>query len=76
MRIRGTSGNNWLLGSSGRSEIFDTDVGGRDTLLGRGGDDVYWLGRRTGHDIIDEAYMNEAMAILATRSREVGYWCC
>ena len=58
LRIRGRSGNDYLYGSSGRSDIFDADVGGKDTLRGQGGDDVYWLGRGTGHDTIDEAYGN------------------
>ena len=58
LRRRGTSGNDELLGYSARSDIFDADVGGRDTLRGQGGDDVYWLGRGTDHDIIDEAYGN------------------
>ena len=58
VRIRGTSGNDILYASSSRSDIFDADVGGRDTLRGQGGDDVYWLGRGTDHDIIDEAYEN------------------
>ena len=62
VRRRGTSGNDGLLGYSGRSDTFDADVGGRDTLRGQGGDDVYWLGRGTDHDIIDEAY------------REYGQW--
>ena len=61
-RIRGTSASNrWstaLLGSSGRSDIFDADVGGYDTLRGLSGDDVYWLGRGTWYDTIDEAYGN------------------
>ena len=55
---RGTSGNDELLGYSWRSDIFDADAGGRDTLRGQSGDDVYWLGRGTDHDIIDEAYGN------------------
>ena len=59
LRIRGTSGNNWLLGSSGHSDIFDADAGGEDTLVGRSGNDVYWLGRGTGYDVIDEATGNE-----------------
>ena len=59
LRIRGTStGHDWLHGSSGRSDTFDADVGGNDRLFGRSGDDVYWLGRGTGHDTIDEAYKN------------------
>ena len=58
LRIRGTSGNDTLYGSSGRSDIFDTDAGGDDVLYGRSGDDVYWLGRGTGYDIVDEGYLN------------------
>ena len=58
VRHRGTSGNDYLHGYSGRSDIFDADVGGRDTLRGQGGDDVYWLGRGTDHDIVDEGYGN------------------
>ena len=58
VRRRGTSWNNELLGYSGRSDIFDADVGGKDTLRGLSGDDVYWLGRGTGHDVVDEGYQN------------------
>ena len=58
LRRRGTSGNDALLGYSGRSDIFDADAGGDDTLRGLSGDDVYWLGRGTGHDVVDEGYQN------------------
>ena len=58
VRRRGTSGNDELLGYSGRSDTFDADVGGSDTLRGLSGDDVYWLGRGTGHDVVDEGYQN------------------
>ena len=57
-RIRGTSGNDWLDGNSGRSDIFDADIGGKDRLYGKSGDDVYWLGRGTGHDVVDEGFQN------------------
>ena len=46
-----------MYGSAGR-DVFDSDAGGNDRLRGRGGDDVYWLGRGTGHDTIDEGYEN------------------
>ena len=38
--------------------FFDADAGGDDTLRGLSGNDVYWLGRGTGHDIVDEGYQN------------------
>ena len=58
LRRRGTSGNDALLGYSGRSDIFDADAGSDDTLRGLSGNDVYWLGRGTGHDVVDEGYQN------------------
>ena len=58
LRRRGTSGDDTLSGYSGRSDIFDADIGGNDRLRGYSGGDVYWLGRGTGHDIVDEAYGN------------------
>ena len=60
-RYRGSAQDDILLGTSGVNH-FDGDVGGSDTLRGRSGDDVYWLGRGTGHDIIDEAYGNTGIS--------------
>ena len=57
-RLRGTSRNDYVYGNAGRSDIFDADAGGNDELYGKGGDDVYWLGRGTGHDVVDEGYQN------------------
>ena len=37
---------------------FDGDAGGSDTLRGGSGDDAYWLGRGTGHDVVDEVSGN------------------
>ena len=37
---------------------IDGAAGGNDTLSGRGGDDVYYLGEETGDDVIDEARGN------------------
>ena len=54
--IRGGAGGDSLEGLSGRSDVFDSDAGGNDMLHGRSGDDVYWLGRGTGHDIVDEGW--------------------
>ena len=56
--IRGGTGVDYLNGLSGTNDVFDSNAGGNDTLRGRGGDDVYWLGRGTGHDVIDEDYQN------------------
>ena len=57
-RIRGSSSPETLNGLSGVSDHFDGDAGGNDVLRGRSGSDVYWLGRGTDHDEIDEAYSN------------------
>ena len=56
--IRGGTGNDSLFGLSGLNDVFDTDTGGNDTLYGYSGNDVYWLGRGTGHDVIKEHYSN------------------
>ena len=56
--IRGGTGNEHLYGLSEINDVFDTDTGGNDILYGRSGDDVYWLGRGTGHDIIREYISN------------------
>ena len=58
LRLHGTSGADVLYGNAGRADIFDGDAGGDDTLRGYSGDDVYWLGRGTGHDVVDEGYGN------------------
>ena len=58
LRLHGTSGADVLYGNAGRADIFDGDAGGNDTLRGYSGDDVYWLGRGTGHDVVDEGYGN------------------
>ena len=56
-RYRGTAQTDILLGTSGVNH-FDGDAGGNDALAGQGGDDVYWLGRGTGHDFVDEVSGN------------------
>ena len=53
--IRGTRGKDTLHGINGYKDIFDS-AGNGDKLYGRSGNDVYRLGRRTGHDIIDETH--------------------
>ena len=58
VRIRGGSGNDSLYGHNNVSDIFDSDAGGDDRLYGKSGDDVYWLGANTGHDVIVEHYKN------------------
>ena len=58
VRIRGSWRSDKLYGSSGRSDTFDSDAGSTDYLHGRSGDDVYWLGRGTGRDVVDEGYQN------------------
>lgn len=55
-RIVGTGGNDVLGGSNDR-DIYDT-VGGNDRLHARGGDDVFYLGHGTGHDIFFDYYHN------------------
>ena len=60
-RIYGAANNDLLYGSLGNtSDIFDSDAGGNDRLYGRGGDDVYWLGYGTGHDIVYEFWSNSS----------------
>ncbi len=54
VRLRGGSGADQLQGLDHQSDIFDSDAGGNDVLYGYGGDDVYWLGRRTGLDVVRE----------------------
>ena len=61
LRLHGTSGADVLYGNAGRADIFDGDAGGDDTLRGYSGDDVYWLGRGTGHDVVDEGYGNSGL---------------
>ena len=56
-RSRGSAQDDILLGDSGVNHL-DGDAGGSDTLRGRGGNDVYWLGRGTGHDVVDESHQN------------------
>lgn len=52
MTIRGTSGDDVLYGSDNIDDIFDSDAGGDDVLVGGGGNDTYWLGQGTDHDTI------------------------
>ena len=56
--IRGTSNDENLYGAKNESDIFDADAGGNDNLRGFSGNDVYWLGAGTGHDVIQEYYYN------------------
>ena len=58
--VVGGAGNDTLYGVAGVNDVFDSSSGGNDTLRGRSGDDVYWLGRGTGVDTIDEGYRNSA----------------
>lgn len=55
-RITGTGGNESVGGSRG-ADIYDT-VGGNDRLHGAGGNDVFYLGHGTGHDIFFDYYFN------------------
>ena len=52
VRIRGGVNGEDLKGKSGLSDVFDSDAGGNDYLYGYSGDDVYYLGVGTGHDVI------------------------
>ena len=52
-----TGGNDILLGTSNANE-FDAIAGGNDVLRGKSGNDIYWLGYSTGHDVIDELFEN------------------
>ena len=56
--ITGGSGSDSLYGLDGTNDVFDADAGGNDDLTGRGGDDVYWLGKGTGRDRVYEYYQN------------------
>ena len=57
-RIHGRLEDDMLFGLNNFADIFDSDGGGTDNLYGRGGNDVYWLGEETGHDVIHEYYEN------------------
>ena len=59
VRIHGGLGQDLLYGVDDFSDIFDSDAGGNDILYGYGGDDVYWLGYGTGHDVILESIYND-----------------
>ena len=61
--IVGGSGDDTLEGKSNANDVFDSDGGGNDRLYGYGGDDVYWLGGGTGHDVIREYYYNDGDVI-------------
>ena len=62
LRRHGGVGNNWIYGFSDRTDIFDSDAGGNDHLYGKSGDDVYYLGAGTGHDVIYEHDSNSGDA--------------
>ena len=59
LRIRGGAGHDGLHGNSDVSDTFDSNGGGNDNLYGKSGDDVYWLGENTDHDVIHEYYNND-----------------
>lgn len=52
--IVGTPRDDDLRGAAGLNDVFDGDAGGDDTYHGLSGNDVYLLGRETGHDTILE----------------------
>ena len=58
VRIYGKSGDENIYGLADRNDIFDSNAGGNDRLYGYGGDDIYYLGAGTGHDVICEYYHN------------------
>ena len=61
-RIKGTSAGENLYGENDVANVFDSDAGGNDYLYGYGGDDTYWLGYGTDHDLIIEYYSNSGDA--------------
>ena len=61
-QIRGGVYNDILYGESDLSDIFDSDGGGNDSLYAKSGDDVYYLGIGTDHDVIHEYYSNSGDA--------------
>jgi len=59
-RMHGTSRNDTLTGLSDVADHFDADAGGNDTLRGKSGNDVYWLGADAGADKIEEGSGNSS----------------